>query len=134
MKAPRSHDILKILVVDDSDFNRRNMISILTEEGFNVVGEAKSAEEALQVSHSVKANLIFVDIVMPEISGLELSKHFQEKTNSSKFVILMSSLNVESMVIEAISNGAIDFLQKPFDAEDLIKCVEKIERLLEKDK
>jgi FixJ family two-component response regulator len=43
----------------------------------------------------------------------------------------MSSLNIESIVIESISNGAIDFLQKPFEREDLIKAVEKIERLLE---
>lgn len=134
MKPPRSHDILKILVVDDSDFNRRNMIEILTNEGFNVVGEAKSAEAAIQAAHASKPNLIFIDIVMPEISGLELSKHFQEKNSSDRFIIMMSSLNIESMVIEAISNGAIDFLQKPFSASDLIKCVEKIERLLEKEK
>ena len=134
MKPPRNHDVLKILVVDDSDFNRRNMIEILTNEGFNVVGEAKSAEVALQVAHTAKPNLIFIDIVMPDISGLELAKHFQDKAASSKFIIMMSSLNIESMVIEAISNGAIDFLQKPFEALDLIKCVEKIERLVEKDK
>jgi PleD family two-component response regulator len=134
MKPPRSHDILKILIVDDSDFNRRNMIEILTHEGFNVVGEAKSAESAIQAAHAAKPNLIFIDIVMPEISGLELSKHFQEKNSSDRFVIMMSSLNIESMVIEAISNGAIDFLQKPFSPSDLIKCVEKIERLLEKEK
>lgn len=134
MKPPRSHDILKILIVDDSDFNRRNMIEILTNEGFNVVGEANSAESAIQIAHTSRPNLIFIDIVMPEISGLELSKHFQEKSSSDKFVIMMSSLNIESMVIEAISNGATDFLQKPFSSTDLIKCVEKIEKLLEKDK
>lgn len=134
MKPPRSHDILKIMVVDDSDFNRRNMIEILTEEGFNVVSEAKSAETAIQISHTTKPNLIFIDIVMPEISGLELAKHFQDKSVSDRFIIMMSSLNIESMIIESISNGAVDFLQKPFDPMDLIKCVEKIERLLEKDK
>ena len=134
MKPPRSHDLLKILIVDDSDFNRRSMIEILTNEGFNVVANAKSAEEAIQAAHSAKPNLIFIDIVMPEISGLELSKHFQDKSNADKYVIMMSSLNIESMVIESISNGAIDFLQKPFAPADLIKCVEKIERMLEKDK
>ncbi|MBY0413372.1 MAG: response regulator, partial [Bdellovibrionales bacterium] len=78
-----------------------------------------------------KFNLIFIDIVMPEISGLELTKHLQEK-GSEKFVIMMSSLNIDSIVIESISNGATDFLQKPFDQADLIKAVEKVERLVEK--
>jgi two-component system chemotaxis response regulator CheY len=70
---------------------------------------------------------------MPEISGLELTKHLQEKTQGEKFIIMMSSLNIESMVIESISNGASDFLQKPFDREDLIKAVEKVERIVEKE-
>lgn len=133
MKPPRNHDKLKILIVDDSDFNRKSMVDILTFEGFNVVGQASSAEEAIQIVHSANPNLIFIDIVMPEISGLELTKHLQEKGGGEKFIIMMSSLNIESIVIESISNGATDFLQKPFDRDDLIKAVEKIERLVEKD-
>lgn len=133
MKPPRNHQLLKILIVDDSTFNRRTMSDILTEEGFNVVGSAASAEEAIQIAHTAKPNLIFIDIVMPDISGLELTKHFQEKAQGEKFIIMMSSLNIESMVIESISQGATDFLQKPFDKSDLIKAVEKIERLVEKE-
>jgi two-component system chemotaxis response regulator CheY len=134
MKPARNHDKLKILIVDDSTFNRRSMAEILTEEGFNVVGQAGSAEDAIQIAHSTKANLIFIDVVMPDISGLELTKHFQEKQAGERFLIMMSSLNIESIVIESISNGAIDFLQKPFEREDLLKAVEKIERLVEKDR
>lgn len=130
-KEPRNHDKLKILIVDDSEFNRRNMAEILTFEGFNVVGVASSAEEAIQTARTTKANLIFIDVVMPEISGLELTKHFQEKQAGVRFLIMMSSLSIESIVIESISNGAIDFLQKPFERDDLIKAVEKIERLVE---
>jgi DNA-binding NtrC family response regulator len=132
MKPPRSHDILKILIVDDSEFNRKSMISCLTEEGFNVVGEAGSAEEGIKAAATSKANLIFIDIVMPERSGLELAKHFQDKSAQNRYIIMMSSLNIESIVIESISNGAIDFIQKPFEKSDLIKSVEKIERMLEK--
>jgi DNA-binding NtrC family response regulator len=132
MKPPRSHENLKILIVDDSEFNRKAMSKILTEEGFNVVGEAGSATDGIIAAASSKANLIFIDIVMPERSGLELAKHFQEKNVANRFIIMMSSLNIESMVIESISNGAIDFLQKPFEKVDLINAVEKIERLLEK--
>ncbi len=133
MKPPRNHDTLKILIVDDSNFNRKSMSEILVSEGFNVVGSASSAEDAIQIAHTAKPNLFFIDIVMPDISGLELTKHFQEKISGEKFIIMMSSLNIESIVIESISNGAIDFLQKPFERDELIKAVEKIERLVEKE-
>ncbi len=124
----------KILVVDDSTFTRRSIIEILTSEGFNVVGEAKSAEDAIQIAHTSKPNMFLLDIVMPEISGLELAKHFQEKISGDKYIIMMSSLTIDSIVIESISNGAIDFLQKPFERDDLIKAVSKVAKLLEKDK
>jgi two-component system chemotaxis response regulator CheY len=133
MKPPRNHDKLRILIVDDSDFNRHSMAEILINEGYNVVGQAGSAEDAIQIAHSTKAILIFIDVVMPDISGLELTKHFQEKHAGERYLIMMSSLNIESIVIESISNGAIDFLQKPFERDDLLKAVEKIERLVEKD-
>ncbi len=124
---------LKILVVDDSNFIRRSIIEILTSEGYSVVGEAKSAEDAIQIAHTSKPNLFLIDIVMPEISGLELAKHFQEKMSGEKYIIMMSSLSIDSIVIESISNGAIDFLQKPFERDDLIKAVSKIDRLIDKD-
>ncbi len=124
---------LKILVIDDSDFIRRSIIEILTTEGFNVVGEAKSAEDAIQIAHTSKPNLILIDIVMPEISGLELAKHFQEKITGEKYIIMMSSLTIDSIVIESISNGAIDFLQKPFERDDLIKAVQKIDNFFDKE-
>jgi len=69
---------------------------------------------------------------MPEISGLELARHLQEKNSQDRYIIMMSSLTVESMVIEAISSGAVDYLQKPFGASDLIKSVEKIEKIVER--
>lgn len=133
MKASRNHDKIKILIVDDSALNRRNMTDILTHEGFNVVGAAANAEEGMQLVHTTKANVIFIDIVMPEISGLEFAKVLQDKVAGEKFLIMMSSLTIESVIIESISNGATDFLQKPFEKEDLLRCMEKVEKIFEKE-
>jgi two-component system, chemotaxis family, chemotaxis protein CheY len=124
---------LKIMVVDDAEFSRKIVAEILSEEGFNVVGVAKSAEEALQLSFQTKPNLFIIDIVMPEISGLELAKIIQDKITGEKYTIMMSSLSVESIVIESISNGAIDFLQKPFSRDELVRAVAKIDKLISKD-
>lgn len=116
----------KIAVVDDSDFSRTSVVEILESEGFNVVGQASSAEEGISLSSSTKANLFIIDVVMPERSGIELAKSLSEKSMGTA-IIMMSSLNVEKMIIDSISSGAVDFLPKPFDREDLIKSVEKIE-------
>ena len=125
------HEPLKIVVVDDSDYSRRVIVKTLEEEGFNVVGQTSSAEEAIKIVQSSKANLYIIDIVMPEVSGLELAKQISD-FGMSIYMIMMSSLNNDNVIIESISSGAIDYLQKPFDSETLIRAVKKIEIELNK--
>ena len=71
-------DPLKIVVVDDSDFSRKNIIKVLEEANFEVVGEPGSAEEALALSQTTSANLYIIDVVMPNSSGIDLAKKFIE--------------------------------------------------------
>ena len=130
MSEQRNQD-LKIVVVDDSNISRQSIIETLKNNGFNVTGEAKSAEEAMPLLLS--GNLFLIDVVMPEVSGLELARHMSEQSTKPINIIMMSSLNMEGMVVEAISNGAIDFLAKPFSEAELIQAVEKIEIEMEKE-
>ena len=117
---------VKIIVVDDSDFSRKGMVDILTSEGFAVIGEANSAEFAMQIIASSKdCDMVIIDVVMPEISGIELAGQINEKFEDVS-IMMVSSLDMESVIIESISKGAIDFLRKPFEKEDLIKSVNKI--------
>ncbi|PIP92975.1 MAG: hypothetical protein COW00_03070 [Bdellovibrio sp. CG12_big_fil_rev_8_21_14_0_65_39_13] len=122
--------VLNIVVVDDSEYSRKSVTEILEGAGYNVVGTASNAEEAVQLSATVNANLWLIDVVMPDVSGIELSKLVSEK-KMNVYIIMMSSLNMESIIIESISNGAIDFLQKPFDKKMLLSSVEKIAQLIE---
>lgn len=122
---------LKIVVVDDSDFSRNSLINILEKNGFNVVGQAGSANEAIPLL-GTGANVFLVDIVMPEVSGIELAKILTDNGKDIK-IIMMSSLNMESIIIESISNGAVDFLAKPFGEQDLVRSLEKLEIEMEKD-
>jgi len=118
---------LKIAVIDDSEYSRRSIIEILEGEGFNVVGQAGSAEEGISVGGTTGANLYIIDVIMPERSGLEMAKLLTEKSMGVN-IVMMSSLNMESIIIESISSGAIDFLPKPFSPQDLIKTIKKIEQ------
>lgn len=128
-KVVKPEDI-RIIVIDDSDLTRRLVMETLEAEKYNVVGDANNAESAVKLAHSTKCDIFIIDVVMPEISGIELIEHFQEVAIEGK-VILMSSLNMESVLIDAISNGVSDFLLKPFTKEDLLKSVEKVANSLE---
>ena len=126
-------NLFSIFVVDDSDFSRKMIIEILDKEGYKIVGEAASAEEAIKKSQSLQVNLFIVDIVMPEASGIDLVKTLNEFPNPI-CTLMMSSLTNENIIIEAISNGANDFLKKPFEPIDLIRSVDKILTYAQKEK
>lgn len=114
----------KIVVVDDSDFSRAQIIEILSKEGFSIVAEAASAEEALNAISEKKPHLVITDVVMPNISGIDLA----DKINTSYSevsVILISSLKHEQIILEGISKGVADFVNKPLDHIQLIESVEK---------
>lgn len=115
----------KVIIVDDSDFSRSIIRKILIEEGYQVVAEANSAENAMLLLKDYTPNIIITDIVMPEISGIELTLTLSKKFPEIS-VIVVSSLSQEHIVLEAISAGASDFIAKPIDKQQLIDSVEKI--------
>lgn len=119
----------RLLVIDDSDFSRAQISALLTQHGFNVVGEAATAAEALVQVRDKKPHLALVDIVMPEVSGIELA----EKINTNYpgvGVIMVSSLQHEQVVLESIAAGALDFVAKPIQPRQLVEAVEKYLRTL----
>jgi DNA-binding response OmpR family regulator len=128
----RNSPLAKIAVVDDSDLTRKTIIEILEKEGFEVVGDANSAERALQLAATTQVNIFLIDVVMPDVGGLELLKHIINNYQGI-YIIMMSSLNSEEINLEAISNGALDVLQKPFDKDTLLKSVLKIAQRIEKE-
>ena len=114
----------KIVVVNDSDFSRAQMTHILSQEGFSVVAEASSAEDAIKAVAEKKPNLVITDIVMPNISGIELADKININFGGVS-VIMISSLRHEQIILESISKGVIDFISKPIDPIQLIESVEK---------
>lgn len=121
---------LKIVVVEDSNLARKSIIETLENEGFDVVGEAPNAEQAMALIQTTGCNCLVVDVVMPEISGIEFAQALSELKNKV-LVIMMSSLKQEDIIIETIAAGAIDFLEKPFEKKQLIESVRKAEQSLE---
>lgn len=115
----------RILIVDDSDFSRNNISQMLDSPRYNIIGEAGNAKEAINILRDRKAHLAIVDVVMPDVSGIELADYITENFPDTS-IIMISSLGQESIVIDSISAGASDYIQKPFKKTDLITSVEKI--------
>lgn len=115
----------RILIVDDSDFSRTNMVKMLSGENYNIIGEAANAKEALAILNDRKAHLVIVDVVMPEVSGIELATQITENFKDTA-IMMVSSLAGENIIIDSISAGASDYLQKPFKREDFVASIEKI--------
>ena len=120
----KSLEHYKILVVDDSDFSRANIVKTLETENFNIIGEAGNAKEATQVLKEQSIDIAILDIVMPEVSGIELAQYISDNFKRTQ-IIMVSSLAGENIIMDAIAAGASDYLQKPFKAQDLISAVGK---------
>ncbi|HXH31615.1 MAG TPA: response regulator [Bacteriovoracaceae bacterium] len=116
---------LKIVIVDDSDFSRSIIRGMLEEVGFDVVGEADRADAALVAIREKRPNVVITDIVMPEISGIELTEKIS-KDFEDVYVIVISSLSQEHVILDAIRAGASDFISKPIQKDQLIDSLEKI--------
>ena len=116
---------MKVVIVDDSDFSRSIIKKMLLEEEIDVVGEAASAEAALAIIKEKKPSVVITDIVMPEISGIELTEKIND-TFDDIAVIVISSLSQEHIILEAIGAGASDFIAKPIHKQQLVDSLQKI--------
>lgn len=116
---------ISVIVVDDSDFTRKNIIKFLRAKNFNVTADFNHAKAALDYLANNNTNIALVDVVMPDISGIELTQKICSNITRTK-VILMSSLAQERIVLEAIAAGAQDFLPKPISEQHLEDSILRI--------
>jgi two-component system response regulator HydG len=126
---------LRIMVVDDELIVRESLKGWLEKFGYGI-DTAEDAREALEKLEKEGYDLLFVDIKMPGIDGIELLKRVKEDQPDVIVVMITAHGSIES-AIEAMKAGASDYLMKPFDPEDLELLVEKLvqtKRLIEQNK
>jgi two-component system, NtrC family, response regulator AtoC len=112
-----------ILIVDDEDFICENLQRILEEERYHTV-VAQSARRALECLKQESIDLVFLDLNLPDLSGLEVLKKIKEWDEDLLVIIITGYASVESAV-EALKMGAYDYIKKPFKA-DVIKLIVKL--------
>lgn len=114
----------RILVCDDSRLTRDMLRDILTQNGYKVVGEAENGVEAIEKFKELYPDLVLMDIVMEKMDGITALKEIM-KLDAKARVVMCSGMGMQMMVIDAIQNGAKDFIVKPFSSEGILEIVGK---------
>lgn len=115
----------KVLIVDDEENMRHMLKAMLTGSGFSVQ-TAESAYAALDIIKSELFEFILCDLRMPAMGGLEFLQQGKEFLKSST-VIMMSAYGTVDLAIEAMKNGAYDFISKPFKKDEVLLALKKAE-------
>lgn len=126
----------KVMIVDDEMLARKMLReSIVWEEyGYTVISEAQNGKEALEKIKELSPDVVFVDIKMPVMDGLEMLRQMNALQTDSK-TVLLTCYEDFSYVRDAMRYGAVDYLTKhTFEPEDLISLLDKIEKQIRKEK
>ena len=118
--------IVRTLVVDDSAFMRNILKKILSSTNkYVVVGEASNGKEAIEKVKELKPDLITMDIVMPEMDGIEATRRIKKEFPDIK-IVMCTSVDQEKKMIEAIEAGADGYIVKPFQAPKILEQLNKL--------
>ena len=111
----------RILIVDDEDIVVRSCLRILAETGYTL-DVARSGAEALRKIDGATYDVLLLDIMMPQINGLEVLQHVRQKRPASE-VIMFTGLSQAQTALRAQELGAFAYLPKPFDPEQLRELI-----------
>ncbi|OPX41623.1 MAG: sigma-54-dependent Fis family transcriptional regulator [Deltaproteobacteria bacterium] len=114
----------KILIVDDELIMRESLAGWLERDGHQV-DKAASGEEALEMLENIRYDILLLDIKMDGMSGLDVLKRVHEN-DPDVAIVMITAYGSVSTAIEAMKNGAFDYLMKPFDPNELGLLIEKI--------
>jgi two-component system response regulator NreC len=119
-------ELIKIVLADDHHIVRQGVMALLkSEPGFSVVGEAGDGISALQVCGRLKPDVLVVDLIMPGLNGLEVTRQMTKASPHTKVIVLSMYMN-EPYVIEALRNGAYGYVLKGSNIDDLVKAIREV--------
>lgn len=116
---------IKVLFCDDSSFMRTILKGIILKEPYQMAGEAANGAEAVEQYKKLKPDLVTMDIVMPEMDGIDAVKEIRAFDPDAK-IIMVSAMGQQSMVIDSIQAGARDFIIKPFQPPRVQEALKRV--------
>ncbi|RME41163.1 MAG: response regulator [Planctomycetota bacterium] len=115
----------RVLVVDDAKFMRHMIKNILTEIGCEVIGEAGDGQEACTLYEQLSPDVVTMDIVMPNVSGIDALKEIRRKDPKAK-IVMISAIDQREPLMEALKLGAVDYVVKPFEKERVKEAMQRV--------
>ncbi len=122
---------MRILLVDDSKYMRHYIKTIVSEIGYEVVGEASDGQMGIELYEDLLPDVVFMDITMPVLSGIDALKGIR-KIDPKAVVIMCSALGQQWLIKDAILEGAYDFITKPFKADKVHYILKRLETHIKK--
>lgn len=114
----------KILYVDDEDQLRFLVKSQLSHEGFDV-DAADDGDTALEMMKQTNYDVVLLDIRMPRMNGIEVLKEMKKRKMTTR-TIMLTGVDDLAVALEAVKGGAIDYLTKPYELENLMKSILRV--------
>ena len=114
----------KVLIVDDTKFMRNILAGILKKKNLEIAGEAVNGREAIEKYKELRPDIVTMDIIMPEIDGIQAVKEIMKFDPNAK-ILMCSAMGQQALVIEAIQAGAKDFVIKPFQPTRVLEAVDR---------
>ncbi|MBI5030244.1 MAG: response regulator transcription factor [Chloroflexi bacterium] len=119
---------IKILIADDHTLMRQGLCQICEGMGgFAVIAEAKNGSEAVTLSCMLQPDVILMDIIMPDMDGVEAIRHILRETPAAR-IIALTMYRQEQYMLDAIRAGARGYMLKTVDAKELIAAIEAVYR------
>jgi len=116
---------MKILIVEDNELARYTIKSLLLKSGHEVVGEAGDAESALKAYAELKPELVFLDLVLPGKSGVEILEEIRGIDPKAR-VVIITAVEQDEIDRRVSSKGAVTILRKPFSYDELKAVLNRI--------
>ena len=112
----------RIIVAEDEAIIRMDLIEMLREAGYNVIGEAANGREAISLARHLKPDLAILDVKMPEIDGISAAELIVSEKLAA--VLMLTAFSQRELVERARDAGAMAYLVKPFSISDLTPAIE----------
>lgn len=114
----------KILIVDDASFTRMMLKELLQKNGYDEVFEAVDGQDAVNTYEIERPDVVLMDVLMPHMDGIDTLQAILALNKKAK-IIMCTAMGQESIVLQSIRYGAVDFIVKPYKDERVLQAVQR---------
>lgn len=112
----------RVVVAEDEALIRLDLVELLEEHGYEIVGQASDSEEAVRLANELEPDLIVMDVKMPKMDGITAADKIAEDRICA--VVMLTAFSQRDLIKRAKEAGAMAYVVKPFDASDVIPAIE----------